>query len=131
MVNEPAEMALARQMALLSRERYLEKTIAAYENELLTFDVRGDLLSLQRDQAEREGEIQRRIGRFYQEALTSRRREEAEKAEREAHKAKAEIVQATDAPEIVSELAQANASLVERRTGPDRRKIKVNKPTHF
>ena len=120
--TESAELAAAQQMALLSRERYLVKMIAAYENELLTFDVRGDLLTLQRDQAEREVEVQEQIVASYREALTSRRREEAEKAEREARKARTEIAKATDSPfvaQIISDLAQANASLAERRTGPE------------
>jgi len=119
--SESTDVAEAQRMEVLARERCLEKTIAANENELLTFDIRGDLLTLQRDQAVRDVDLQERVVAFYREDLSSRRRKEAERAEEEARKARTEIAQATADPVVqqISDLAHENASLVERRASPE------------
>ncbi|MBZ0271191.1 mechanosensitive ion channel [bacterium] len=110
--------AVRQALALLGQARVAataaERT--AYEMELLTFDVRGDILTTRMTIAEREASAaSERVDRL-RTIVNDRRRRDAARA---ASEAIASTLEAQDAHPTIRELAAENAELARRRVAPD------------
>jgi potassium efflux system protein len=118
----PSGPALAEARAELSRVRReaIEKEIAAYEEELRSYDARGHLLARRRERAVlRVASQEARIGAL-REAIALRRQGEAERAAEEARRS-LEIVGALPpaVQDLMTRLAEENRDLALRRAGED------------
>ena len=114
--EEPRAMALAKRVLLQARHSAVEKEIELYNEELLYYEATRDLLLARRDRAAREVSRGEKLVTAWQQIVNQGRRAEAEKAAQKAQQARREAAQAHPA---VRELAEGNAQLAERRTGPD------------
>ncbi len=109
----PAEgltpLEAARLTLLRARKKALEGELRAYQEELLSYDARGELLNLKRQLNARELErAQKRVERW-QEIVQEKRRKEAEKAARETAR------EAARAHPALQELARQNKELARLR----------------
>lgn len=117
---ENPEAAEARRLQNLARRRALNAELLALEKELVSYDVRRQLLTLRLDDAVRRARRADRLAQVVREAVNIKRQQEALRATREAGEA---VLAAANAPEEIRQfaesLAQENAQLTERRTGPN------------
>lgn len=118
--DEPAEVAAARSAELQVRQRARQLEVSAYEKELQSYDVRGQLLT------QRIARLSRRVTRQEQtvsvltDTANARRQLDARSVEAETRR----IVRDTssfspDAAAYIESFAAENAALNERRTGPE------------
>jgi potassium efflux system protein len=117
--SDPA-LAEARQRLLRARREALQSEARSYEEELRSYDARGQLLARRRDRAAlRVASLDLRVAALH-EALTARRRGEAEI---DAEAARRSLEAAEAMPPVVLErlrdLATENRDLALRRTGPE------------
>lgn len=108
------ELINAARLLLLARKKATEQEITAYEKEVLSYDARGKLLTVQRDHAARRVAHLERRGAAWRALVADRRRIEAEEDAQKARKAEREA--ATKHP-VLQSLAEENAELAGRRTG--------------
>jgi len=114
------ELALAQRTAVLAKRAVLLAEAEAYEAEVLSYDARGELLTARRDLAARTASQAETIVKFWQDAVNTRRRDEADKAAKEAKAARKAAASSNPA---LKPLAEENAAWAERRTKerlPDR-----------
>ena len=111
-----AETMDAQRAVLLTRQKMLKNQIEQYEAQLRSYDATNELLAARKDLAASRISLAKKRVAALQETVNERRRQEAEKAAREAEKTRREAAQAHPA---LKELAETNAALAERRTGPD------------
>ncbi|MHC4592053.1 MAG: hypothetical protein ACYS8L_05075, partial [Planctomycetota bacterium] len=114
--DETPESVVAKRFLLLARKAAIEAEVGAYAEELLSYDARRELLPLRRDLAVREVSQSERSVKAWRQAVNERRRSEAERDVQRAQEARRTAAQAHPA---VHALAQRNAELAERRTGPE------------
>jgi potassium efflux system protein len=112
----------ARQWSLTAQLRALSAELKMLDQELLSQPMRIELMQAQRDRTERShNRLATRVS-MLEELLAQQRREEAERAKREAEVAKAEM--AGKHPTI-QKLAEQNAVLTDRLTGVSAKLEKV------
>lgn len=95
----------ARATLLRARKKALEAEMAALDEELLSYDARGELLNLRRQVAARELERAQKRAERWQEIVTEKRRQESEQAARQAAR------EAARAHPALKELAERNKEL--------------------
>ncbi|MHC5034208.1 MAG: hypothetical protein ACYTFZ_04155, partial [Planctomycetota bacterium] len=120
--EEDPESVVAKRLLLLARKAAIEAEVEAYAQELLSYDARRELLPLRRDLAAREVSQGEKLVKAWRQAVDERRRSEAERDAQRAQEARRVAAQAHPA---VHALAQRNAELAERRTGPEGLAAKV------
>jgi len=113
--EESAEMSKARRILLLTTQKALETELKLYDEEIMSYDARKDLLPARRDLAVLQESYYAKLVKQWQDILDRRRKVEAEKTAKLAQKIKQEAAQAH--PKI-QELAAENAKLAELRSGP-------------
>ena len=114
--GEPAEMTSANRAMLLALKRALDAQIEACSKELATYDLRGALVSAQRDLVLRELSGRQKLAQALQADLAKRRKAEAAKGARQAKQAQRE---AASAHPVLRRLAEENAELAQSRAGSD------------
>ncbi len=118
----PGGPALVEARAELSRVRReaIEKEIAAYEEELRSYDARGQLLARRRERAGLRVTLQEARADALQDAIAVLRQGEAERAAEEAGRSLETIASLPPAvQELVVRLAEENRELALRRTGEE------------
>ena len=113
--GQPQQVARASRTLLLARKKALEEGIKLYESALLSSDARTELLAAQRDQVARQILQGEKLLKAWHEIVSERRRQDADTAARQAREARRAAATALPA---VRKLADENAQLAERRTGP-------------
>ena len=114
--EEAPQLTEARRKLQLARKRALERQIGALDQEILSYDARGALLTARLDQAARQAAQLEAVVKVWRELVNDRRRAEAERAAREAKTARRQAAQKHG---VVRKLADENAALAERRTKED------------
>jgi potassium efflux system protein len=115
-----APLAEARQQLFLARRAAIEREIQAYEQELRSYDARGQLLVRRRDRASLRVAARQASSDQLRTAVTERRQREAERQAEEA----LESLEATwdlvpELQSVVRQLAEENAALARQRTGEE------------
>ena len=108
--EQKTELAQANRTVLMTEQRALENQIAANTEELLFYDVAGDLLAARRDLAAHQLTAAEKVVEFWQQKVNDLRQKEAEAAQKEANRAKEETKY--DHP-AVQAIAEQNAKLAE------------------
>jgi len=106
--GQAAELTQANQTLLLAQQRALESQIAANTEELLFYDVAGDLLAARRDLAARQQAMAEKGVEFWQQKVNDLRQKEAEAAKKAAIRAQEQTKY--DYPAIRA-IAEQNAKL--------------------
>ena len=109
------ELLQARRTLLLLTEKAWQKKFESNTEEILSYDVRGDLLAARRDLAARQVAYYEALVKQWQGILDQKRKQEADRAAEQARQARRIAAQAHPA---IRELADENAQLAELRTGP-------------
>ena len=126
--TDAPELLDARQTLAAARKEAAQQELNAYDLELQSYDVRGRILSLRLDGATRRAEHLKREAALLRDALTARRQDEALEA---ANRARDALLEATNAPtairELAGKLAEKNTDLTLERTGPEGLLRKVEK----
>ena len=110
-----ADLAHSERILLLLAEQSLTKDLEFYQEEILSYDARGDLLGARRDLAVRQVARYEKLVKRWQDILTKKRGAEAEQAVEKARQASLEAAQSHP---VVRTLAKENMQLAELRTGP-------------
>lgn len=118
--TDPPELIDARQTMAAARKEAAQQELNTYDLELQSYDARGRILSLRLDGATRRAEHLKRETALLRDALTARRQSEAREA---ANRAREAMLEATNAPpairELAGTLAEKNTELTRQRTGPE------------
>jgi potassium efflux system protein len=126
--TDPPELLDARQTLAAARKEAAQQELNAYELEIQSYDARGRILGLRLDGATRRAEHLKRESALLRDALTARRQDEALAA---ANRAREALLEATNAPtairELAGRLAEKNTELTLERTGPEGLLRKVEK----
>jgi len=119
-VFEPDPLTEARQTLSLARRAAIEKEITAYEKELESYEVRGQLLTLELYKSVREISSQDLLVQAWREALRARRQQEVVEAVEKAREALGAVEAASPrVRQIAERLAKEDVALVMQRTAPD------------
>jgi potassium efflux system protein len=111
--EEPkTELAQANRTLLLAEQGTLERQIAASTEELLLYDIAGELLTARRDLAARQLAAAAKVVEFWQQKVNALRQKEAEAAKEQAIRAKEETKFAHPA---IQAIAEKNAELAEEQ----------------
>jgi potassium efflux system protein len=125
--TEPPQLVEAGRVLAVAQKQALEYEIRAYEVQLQTYEIRGQLREVRLEQAIRKVAQLEESEKVLRRAVGERRQEEAREAVRETQRALLETAHAT--PRVrnaAEELAEANAALAARRTGPNGLLMKVD-----
>lgn len=118
--SDPAELVEARRTLAAARKEAAQQELNTFEPELQSYDVRGRILALQLDGATRKSDHLKREAALLRDLLTVRRQDEALQA---ANRARDAMLEASNAPaairELAGALAETNTKLTLGRTGPD------------
>jgi len=101
----PAELAAARTAVLRAQKAALEAELERYRQELLSYQVRGDLLRARRDVAMRELSQAQATAEQWRRLVQAKQRQEA------LETAQAAAASADDAPQAVRDIAKRNEEL--------------------
>jgi len=110
--DEPTAASAARLLHASCRKKSLQSEIEAYEQEILSYDARGESLTARQDLAARKALETEALVKAWRELVNERRRVESEQAAREAQQTRRE---AARKHAIVSRLAEENAQLADLR----------------
>ncbi len=126
--GQPAALLEAWQRLADARRAALEAEIQAYENELASYEARGQLLVKRLDRATlRATREELRVARL-RAALTARQQAEGQEAEEQARQRLAEAEALPPAAQgVVRTLAEQNATLAGQRTGSEGLVEKIDK----
>lgn len=102
------------------KRQAIESEIRAYETQLVTFEIRGQLNMLRLDRSIRRiGQLDKQA-KVLRRAVSERRQEEAQQAVQDAQQALLEATNASPkAREVAGQLAETNAAFAQRRAGPN------------
>ena len=109
-----AELAQAQRTLLLLTERALGKELESYQEEILSYDARGNLLQVRRDLAARQTAYYDKLVKLWREVREQRRKVKAEEDAARALQARREAAQSHP---TIRKLAEENSRLAELRTG--------------
>jgi hypothetical protein len=110
----PVDLTQARSILLKLTAQVLQRKLDSYSEEILSYDARGELLTVRRELAARQLSYTEKLAVLWREVLNKRRRLEAEKTAQQAQQASEEAAQAHP---LIQKLAQENAQLAELRIG--------------
>ncbi|RMD61158.1 MAG: hypothetical protein D6824_08385, partial [Planctomycetota bacterium] len=110
--DEPPELTAARRIMLKSQQAALRAQIDALEQESLTYDIRGDLLTARRDLTARKVAALEAQIRTLEDAVRERRQLEARRQAEEAERMRREAARSHP---VVREVAEENARLARLR----------------
>jgi len=117
--EEADPLAEAQRILALAKRAALQNEIAAYEKELESYEMRGQLLTLQLYEKVREVAAQERLVEAWRDLLRERRQEEAVEAVRKASEVLSDAEAASPrVREIAQRLAEEDIDLVKQRTDP-------------
>jgi len=114
--EESAQEVQGDLQLLLAKKAVLQKRIEKYELELKKYDATRELSAARRDLAARRLAHAEELVKAWQELVNQERRREAQRQALEAQRARRQAAQADPA---IRGLAEENARLAERRTGPE------------
>ncbi len=118
--GQPAALLQAYQRLGAARRAALESEIDAYENELASYEARGQLLRKRLDRATLRAAHEEARVEGLRSALTERQQAEGAEAAELARQQLAEVASLPPAAQqVVRELAAQNATLAEQRTGSE------------
>ena len=107
--TESSDLTSARRLSLWARHRAVHQELLCHENELRAYEVRTELLPLQRDLAARQIALAEQELTKWQEAINKQRQRDVEVQLRRAQQ------EAQQAHPALAELTKQNAELAERR----------------
>ena len=107
------ELAAAERTLFQVQKESLQQELDAHRKELASYDAERDLLTVQGDLAARRASQAEMRVKHFQAAVDAKRKEEADRAAREAEAA------AAKAHPALREIAEENARLANQRIGPD------------
>ncbi|MFC1782345.1 mechanosensitive ion channel domain-containing protein, partial [Planctomycetota bacterium] len=110
------ELIEANRILLLLTQGAQQKRIEANNEEILSYDARGDLLTARRNLAARQAAYNEKLTQQWQVILDQKRKQQAEQAAEQARQARRIAAQAHP---IIQKLANRNVELAELRTGQE------------
>ena len=110
---QPTEQTRSGRVLAQLQQAALEARIAALEEEIKYYDASRDLLAAQRDQAARALAGAEKRVKFWDEAVTEARRQQAEKVTKEAQQA---VKEAKYLHPVIKQIAEENATLAGTQT---------------
>jgi potassium efflux system protein len=119
-VMEPDPVTEGKQVLAAATRACIEKEISAYERELESYEVRGQLLTLQLYESARDSSAQDQLVQAWRQTLREKRRQEAVEAVQKARDTFAAEKSASPAArQIAEQLAKEAEALITQRTAPD------------